>query len=120
MANKQFYPNIAMLFARRSVKEYADLIYRVVAKENVGEEKKALVKELLSCQENPFSLQSARLDPPSLWPGLSNLLLLPQLCRTQHIRLSPIPARWRPSLAATTARLSTFLAFTATPLMASR
>ena len=30
-----------MLFARRSVKEYADLIYWVMAKENVGEEKKA-------------------------------------------------------------------------------
>ena len=30
-----------MLFVRRSVKEYADLIYRVMAKENVGEEKKA-------------------------------------------------------------------------------
>ena len=40
-ANKQFYPDVAMLFARRRVKEDADLIYRVLAKENVGEEKKA-------------------------------------------------------------------------------
>jgi len=30
-----------MLFARRRVKEDADLIYRVLVKENVGEEKKA-------------------------------------------------------------------------------
>jgi hypothetical protein len=66
-----------MLFARR--KEYADLIYRVMAKENVGEEKKARSPSTL-CQWR-LETSGCRLDGKGRngWshatPGLASMAM---------------------------------------------